>query len=297
MPAVQIPEAFLSEHFGPFAVSAWTLLPGVEAATKNLRYSFMDLDTYNALVRDNARAAQAIYWREMLLRIHLACCVSLQRHSAWLRSLLVAVEAKSLFGVYAAHRGFLESTADSLYSLGAAPTMLASNLTAIIHRLKTRHTDTIILSKELEDRLIHFTHGRKLERGENADPVHAARQIREYLDSLEAVGISNVHALYSELCSLTHPSAESVMIWFEGAKDGDAVIWRRSASLPGEQIAGFLKRWQKTNIGVMNAAFVPAFMCLRMLHKVDFLPKVPSLKSFPLSSFPRWKQIKQQISR
>ena len=70
--------------------------------------------------------------------------------------------------------------------------MLASNLTAIIHPLKKRRIDTIIVSKELEKRyrLIHFTHGRKLERGESADPVHAARQIREYLDSLKAVGVT-----------------------------------------------------------------------------------------------------------
>jgi hypothetical protein len=61
-----------------------------ETATKNQTYAFMDLDTYSALVRENAEEAQAIYWREMLLRIHLACCISLRRHSAWLHSLLVA---------------------------------------------------------------------------------------------------------------------------------------------------------------------------------------------------------------
>jgi hypothetical protein len=170
MTAKLSPEAFLSDHFGPFAVAIWRLPPAIEAATKNQTYAFMDLDTYSALVRENAEEAQAIYWREMLLRIHLACCISLRRHSAWLHSLLFAFEAKSLFGVCAAYRGFLESAADSLYSLGAAPTMLASNLTAIIHRLKKRRIDTVIVSKELEDRLIHFTHGRKLERGESADP-------------------------------------------------------------------------------------------------------------------------------
>jgi hypothetical protein len=297
MPAKLGPEAFLSEHFGPFAVPIWTLLPAIEAAIKNQTYTFMDLGTYSALVRENAEEAQAIYWREMLLRIHLACCISLRRHSAWLHSLFVAFEAKSLFGVCAAYRGFLESAADSLYSLGAAPTMLASNLTAIIHRLKKRRMDTIIISKELEDRLIHFTHGRKLERGESADPVHAARQIREYLDSLKAVGVPDAHSLYAELCSLTHPAAESVLIWFEAAKEGNAVIWRRSAIPPGEQITGLLKHWQNTNVGVMNAAVVPAFMSLRTLHKVDFLPKIPSLKSFPLSSFPSWKQIERQISK
>jgi hypothetical protein len=110
----------------------------------------------------------------MLLRIHLACCISLRRHGEWLNALLAAIQAKSLFAACAAYRGFLESAADSVYSLGAAPMMLASNLTAIINCLKKRRMDTVIASKELEDRLIHFTHGRKLERGKNPDPVHAA---------------------------------------------------------------------------------------------------------------------------
>jgi hypothetical protein len=297
MPAELNPEALLSEYFGPFAVPAWRLLPAIEAATKNHAYAFMDLDIYNALVRENPEEAQAVYWREMLLRIHLACCISVRRHGEWLDALLAAVQAKSLFAACAAYRGFLESAADSLYSLGAGPRTLADNLTAIIHRLKKRRMDTIIASKEMEDRLIHFTHGRKLERSENPDPVHAARQIREYLDSLKAVGVPDVHALYAELCSITHPAAESVLIWFEGAKEDDAVIWRRSATPPGEQIAGLLAHWKKTNDGVMNAAFVPAFMCLRILHKVDFLPKIPSLRSFPLKNFPGWQQIERQIRK
>jgi hypothetical protein len=47
----------------------------------------------------------------------------------------------------------------------------------------------------------------------------------------------------------------------------------------------------------MNAAFVPVFMSLRILHKLNFLPKIPSLKFFPLDCFPRWKNIERQISK
>jgi hypothetical protein len=295
MPANFDVEAFLSEHFGPFAVPAWRLLHSIEAATKNQTYSFMDMDTYNTLLREQREEAQAIYWREMLLRFHLVCCISLRRHGEWLNALLAAVQAKSLFAMCAAYRGFLESAADSLYSLGGAPTLLATNLTAIIHRLRKRRVDTIIASKDLEDRLIHFTHGRKLDRRNSPDPVHVARQIREYLDTLKAVGVPDVHELYAELCSITHPAAESVLIWFDAEKQGDAVIWRRSVTAPGEQIAELLMCWKETNVGVMNAAFVPAFMGLRILHKVDFLPKIPTLKSFPFENFPRWQQIKRQI--
>jgi hypothetical protein len=70
--------------------------------------------------RDVARAiaeerAQAIYWREMTLRIHLACCASLLRHADWLNTLLLAIESENFFGTLAACRGFLEYAADKFY--------------------------------------------------------------------------------------------------------------------------------------------------------------------------------------
>ena len=76
MSAKLSPEALLSEYFGPFAVPAWKLLPSIEAATKKQTYAFMDLEAFNALVPKEPEQAQAIYWREMMLRIHLACCIA-----------------------------------------------------------------------------------------------------------------------------------------------------------------------------------------------------------------------------
>jgi hypothetical protein len=220
MAAPRTPESILSAHFGPFAVSTWKLLPSIEAATRTQTYTFMNLEAYQALVRERPEHAQAIYWREMIMRIHLACCASLLRHGEWLNALLIAIEGNCLFGTYAACRGFLESAADSFYSLGPVPKTLAPSLKFIRERIKEKPTDTVVISKELEDRLIHFSHGRKLQRGEIADPVHAAKQIRDYLDGLKHAGISDVHAFYGELCSITHPSAESVVTWFDGANGG-----------------------------------------------------------------------------
>jgi hypothetical protein len=73
-------EALLSEYFGPFAVPAWKLLPSIEAATEKQTYAFMDPEAFNALIPKEPEQAQAIYWREMMLPIHLACCTSLWRH-------------------------------------------------------------------------------------------------------------------------------------------------------------------------------------------------------------------------
>jgi hypothetical protein len=291
------PESILSAYFGPFAVSAWKLLPSIEAETRKQAYTFMDIAAYNALIRQRPERAQAIYWREMIMRVHLACCASLLRHGSWLNALLVAIEGNSLFGMYAACRGFLESSADAVYSLGPVPKTLAPNLTFIRARIKEKPTDTVLVSKELEDLLIHFSHGRKLQRDEIADPVHAAKQIREYLNSLKQIGLTNVHAYYGDLCSFSHPSAQSVAIWFDKAKEGDEIIWSRTGAEQRDRIDKFLMDWRETNEGVFNAAFVPVFMSLRLLHKLDMLPKIPSLKSFPLERFPIWKDIERQINK
>jgi hypothetical protein len=174
---------------------------------------------------------------------------------------------------------------------------LAPNLALIRARIREKPTDTVFLSKELEDTLIHFSHGRKLQRNEIAEPMHAAKQMREYMESLKRGGVSDVHDYYSQLCSITHPSAETVMIWFEGEKDGDQVIWRRTNVTQRDRIDRFLVSWKETNELVVAAAFIPALMSLRMLHKLDFLPKIPSLKSFPLEKMPAWKEFERHLKR
>src|SRR5262249_44142524 len=118
------------------------------------------------------------------------------------------------------------------------------------------------------------------------DPVHAAKQIREYLDSLTQAGVKDVHALYSDLCAITHPSGESVAIWYEAKKVEHSVIWRRHTHSARKRLAEFFEHWKIASEGIINLAFIPAFMSLRILHKFDFLPKIPNLKSFPLDAFP-----------
>jgi hypothetical protein len=279
------------------AVSIWKLLPSIEAETSKQKYTFMDLEVFNVLARQKPESAQAVYWREMTMRVHLACCVSLLRHGGWLSALLLAVERDNLFGAFAACRGFLESAADTFYSLGTVPKTLAPQLSLIRARIKERPTDTIFASKELEDRLIHFSHGRKLQKNEIAEPMHAAKQIREYLDGLKQGGVPDVHAYYSELCSISHPSAESVMIWFDGEKGSDDVVWQRTKVAQRDRIDRFLLGWKETNELVVAAAFVPALMSLRMLHKLDFLPKIPSLKLFPLEKMPAWREIERHLRK
>ena len=85
-------------------------------------------------------------------------CSALKRHGEWLRSLIMAFQEECLLGAFASYRGFLESAADSFYSLGPVPKTIAPNVMAIVGhvRQKPARTKLVFVSKELESRLIHF---------------------------------------------------------------------------------------------------------------------------------------------
>jgi len=85
------------------------------------------------------------------------------------------------------------------------------------------------------------------------------------------------------------------MLWFDGEKDGDQVVWRRTSDQHSARIDRFLLGWKETNELVITAGFMPALMSLRILHKVDFLPRIPSLKLLPLEKMPAWKEFERHL--
>lgn len=68
----------------------------------------------------------------------------------------------------------------------------------------------VVLAKELENQLSHFSHARKLAKGEVAPDVHSAKQVAEYVRSLEKENLPGLYECYSDLCQYTHPAAHSV---------------------------------------------------------------------------------------
>ncbi len=246
---------------------------------------------YDALVQQQPLEAIAVYWNEMIQRIHLGSCSALLRHEQWLNGMAIAAEHECYFGFFASFRGFLESAADSAYSLGTVAYFIADNLSQIVAHLQKRTTSFVLGSYELEERLIHFSHGRRLVKGESADPAHMAKQMKEYMKSLANAG-AKAHELYSLLCSITHPSAESVIVWY-AAEDDQGLTWRRVGVPNLDTITALVKDWKATNEIVFQLAFIPLLFNLRILHKIDFLPKIPELRKFPFSRFPAWRRIEK----
>ena len=154
-----------------------------------------------------------IYWREMLFRTYWAAALNLMRHQRWQAGCVRAFSPPANLLAFAASlRGLLEASQDAFYSLRQVPHLLADNQQAIEAALKSSGHQFGI-SKDLEDRLIHFIYGRRVGKGEQdmTPESHIALEPKEYRN---AIGLpednrENFKELYDYLCGVCHPHLQS----------------------------------------------------------------------------------------
>lgn len=182
-------------------------------------YEYLTLEAFRELLETKPSAGMQCYWREILQRVHFAASVSLFRSFAWFEGMIVAVLYENLLSFSAALRGLVESATDSFYALSGVPERLQAvspNLPTILNGT----FDRVITDGELEDRLIHFSHARKLDKGESVPDSHRAQSVRTYLDFFDQNSTVPVSGLYATLCQITHPAHLSVLAFAKNVGDG-----------------------------------------------------------------------------
>lgn len=172
------------------------------------RYSFMDVGEYTELLSSDVSEGMCVYWSETLERAHIGAVTAIMRSRSWLLAALSASEDKNALAFSASFRGLLESAADTTTAFIGTPMTLAHYYPVITDALSGRAT-TIATSPELEDELIHYSHGRYIKRSERATTpqFHQARSTHEYLKVFENLNAEKVAQCYRFLCDLTHPGA------------------------------------------------------------------------------------------
>jgi hypothetical protein len=226
------------------------------------------------------------YWRETLSRAHMASVASILRTTRWVDAAVREYRAGSLFGWASACRSLLEAAGDSGHSLGAVPLTLAHLHRKIQVEINGQGFGPPMVSRELEDALIHFTHARKLKKGDPAPESHRARQSWEYVKFIEDMNINGAKELYAYLCELVHPAAESVSTMFVLQEGG----W--TVSLKNEQAVLEIKRCENRNLlsNVLMAAYNPPFMTLKVLHKFGVFAQINELRKYDFSNIPLWQK-------
>lgn len=250
------------------------------------KYYFTQNDAFKELMRKKPKEAYRLYWVELLGRAHFAAAASLVRSYRWTQG-MVAAEQAGLFLPYCANlRALIESAADSFDSLKVIAQTISSNVFVVESSL-SKQLEAFAICREMEDVLIHFSHGRKLERGELAPESHKAKAPHEYIRPLEAMGIPGAYELYSSLCQFTHPASWSVSYLMEQKSDDLFVMTPNADRRLIDQLC---VECRETMPKLLMAAFNPSILVLRVLLELK-LPEfhVPLVKTFDLSNIKAWR--------
>ena len=282
----------LNQQAAPFV----EMVDGLALKRLTTRYSFMVEHEYEELLFRNVGEAMKVYWTEMLERAHIASVTSILRSRQWLAAVLSAESNKNVLMFAGAFRGLLESAADSTTSLVRAPLTLASNHSEIVESLVGGAT-TMYISSELENELIHYSHGRYIDESEKAGapPSHWARRPTDYLKVFDDQNADGAAKCYRRLCDLTNPGAPSVLMWLKpvDATGSELVL---STNRDESIISSFLNEYDAVALDVLMLAFNAPLLVLNTLNYFPIRDlHTPRLLNWRLEAIPAWAKCKNEL--
>ena len=262
------------------------------------RYSFMDVDEYADLLRSDVSEGMRVYWSETLERAHLASVTAILRSRHWLSAVFSAQSDRNALAFAAAFRGLMESAADTTTALRGIPLTLAHHYPIIADCLSGL-ANAVVKSPELEDELIHYSHGRHIKKSERASTPrsHEARRMKEYLRVFETINANGVTQCYRYLCDLTHPGAPSVFMWLKAVDTkGSEVIL--STEQDKATIGSFLELYETVVLDVLVFAFnAPALV----LNTLNYFPiqklHTQELRNHDLDGLAAWTECRNELEK
>jgi hypothetical protein len=257
-----------------------------------IRYSYMDTQAFEQLDRKDPRAGQKIYWEEILGRAHFAAAASVIRAYRWCGGMTMGYSQGLFLPFCASFRALIESAADGYDVLRHVAATLAEcrNTVNSIVQLKS---DVGLNAEELENLLIHFSHARKLPKGEVAPASHNAKPAAEYVKSLEKQGVPGLYDCYSELCQFTHPAAYSVGHLLAPESQTDFVL---VPAHDEKRIEGLIDARQELVVPLFMFAFNPGALVLKVLLQFD-VPQLhtPAIRRMNLRGLPGWRKYAEKM--
>lgn len=257
-------------------------------------YRFEDLDDFEINTRDaetGMEHAGRVYWTEILYRAHMASVAAVFRTTRWIEVAIREYEARSLYGCASACRSLIESAGDIGLSLGPVAYALADNKDALKVAINGKATGPLMISQELEDSLIHFTHARQVTKSEEAPESHKAMPSYKYIDYVDKMKVADVQQLYARLCEIVHPAAESVSVTF--VLKGDA--WIVDPFNERTVLQNLLVENRGTLSGVVMASYNAPLLILKTLHSFDLFTKLSGLRKYRFDAIPAWSKIEAML--
>lgn len=267
-----------------------TLIDSFESDTPT--YTYMDTSDFSSLMQRDWKLGSKVYWDELLGRAHLAAAVSIIRAFRWSSGMCVSYSNSLFLPFCASFRALIESTADGYDALGNVAVTLAECRDIVNAALQLRAAQPEV-AKELEDQLIHFSHARRLSRGDTAPATHKAKQVADYVQSLEKANLPHLYECYSELCQYTHPAAHSVAHLLIPSSDGSFLLTPAHDQL---RIEGLVEKYRSLVLPLLMFAFNPGVLVLKVLLYFD-APQFQStgIRNIDLSNVNGWKKYAEKM--
>ena len=278
-------EFFMGEvvtHYAP-------ILETICLQVTNAQYSFRQRDD---VLQADASEALKIYWSEILFRCHWAAATNALRHKRWLDGCALAYlnDNPNFLAFAAAFRGMVEAAGDAYYSLRQVPLALARNFQVISAALDGFKQEALIISKELEDALIHFQFARKLTKNEkDFYPItHQSKLLTDYVNALDEGSTKHCQDLYAELCQLVHPASQSMMWFAEGNNNGLSLT-------PGddrEWIRDLCLRNKSAIEHIQAKSLNTTIMILKILNRFSLTQLYTAcVDDLCMDAIPQWREI------
>lgn len=231
----------------------------------------------------------AVYFREILYRSYICAVSAILRQRRWISGVVLAIENSNYISFASNFRGFIESASDIYDGLGAVPKTLAE-LVILLHNNNLPHKKpNFIVSKELEDTLIHFMYASK--NGNNA--INTAKSPAQYLNSLKKSGASKIKDCYYELCEITHPASNSVMCFCEEKGPNYSINPFKDDTL----IENFCKKYQCDFESIFMLSINSTLLILNLLNELDFEDiKIPIISTYNFDKIKLWNDINTILS-
>ncbi|MBV9241857.1 MAG: hypothetical protein JO314_07610 [Acidobacteria bacterium] len=268
----------------------------VVSTLKRYRYSFMPEKEFRDLVERSTDPYETdrICLTEILERAHLAATTSLVRADRWIRGIYLSDDANNYILFTAAFRGLLESCADAHYALATVPRTLAEHAEKMFEALNLVPRSNSYMFQKLEDRLIHFSHGRRVRKEELAPDSHSALHMRDYINYLQDSDAGPIHGFYSELCEVTHPAHDSVWCMLPKLDDSS---WQLDVTFDRSLIGSLCLRHREAIAQFFPRGVAPSLMILGLINHMGLEHlKTPEMDHVDLSLIGRYQEFRAKIA-
>jgi hypothetical protein len=262
------------------------------------KYMFVTDDLFRELVVNKRFGmANRFYTAELFAHIHIAALISLQRNLKWINAIKLSYENNSYFGFCANLRSFIESAADSFFSLKLAPSTLVKNHENFRLCMAGKQTKAIVTCEEMENLAIHFLQAGKHDDKTQPEKHFKAKKVMEYIESIDEGTPGNpIYTLYQKLCQVIHPARQSARLFLKQHPDG---MWSVEECNDGKLIAD---EWVNTNNAtfavLFQKTFNASFLSLYFLDEIDRLNlPCPVIRTFNFSKVDGFSRMQQTLQK